>query len=996
MKKYIYIASMALMLSTSVMAEDVSGVVKDAQGTPLVGAKVALVGNPSISCITDDQGFFELNLAKGDWVEISYADVIGKRVKITGTTANVIIQPQDKVIQTGMTSTLGAEQTQAISTVFADELSKNSSPNPYNTLYGLLAGLGVNQQTGWMDNPTLVVRGRGSLNGSGPLIVVDGFPRALEYLNTSEIESVSVLKDGAATAVWGPRGANGVVLITTKRGTYNKMDIDVNYQFGMGFPVNQPKFADGYTYAMAKNEALVNDGLPQQYLESDLNAFKNGTNRDVYANTDWLKEGLRDRSFNNQAEFIFRGGGKWLRYYTSLNYKNDYGILNSNYTDYSERYNSQMKKYNLNLRMNLDIDVTPYTTAKLTMLGMLYERKRPNTDEATLFGNLFKTPSAAFPVKTSHGIWGGNTVYKDNPIARIADVGYYKEDQRMLQSDLRIIQDFSMITPGLRAELAVSYDNSATYRETGKKDFMYEANTPVLNPGTGLYEIVTTQFGANSALEINNEGLADQFIRANLEAKVAYDRYFGKHAIAVTGLYRQESLTPTGAKKARYRQYITGTASYGYDSKYLLDVVVNHSGTSVAPEGARFRTYPAVSAAWVVSNEAFMKSVSAINNLKLRASWGKSGYDSFDYYMDRQYWTGSNTGQFFYDDNSNAEYGLREGTLALKDMSCEVSDKFNVGIDLMLLNKLTLTADWFLDKRRSILVDGSKMFSSVLGATMPKVFNGAVDTKGVDLALNWQESKKDFKYNIGATFSYAKSNVKENGEGYQPYSYLSAKGYPIGQMFGLEAIGYFRDEADIAKSPVQTYSDVRPGDIKYKDQNNDKKIDQNDRIAIGKSSSFPDIYYGINLGFEYKGFGVDMLFQGAAGYSKMLNTASVYWPLRNNTNISMWYLEDKIRWTEQTKDIANVPRLTTLNSANNFQNSTQWLVDGSFFKLRNLNVYYNLPQQWVKKMKMEKFQVFARGNNLFSLDHVKYMNCEDFGVGYPDMLSVYMGVSVNF
>lgn len=995
-KKYIYIASMALALSTSVLAEEVAGTVKDTQGKPLVGAKVFLVGNPSVNSITNEQGVFALDVEKGDWIEVSFADIVGKRVQVKGSKADITILPQDKVLHTGMTTFLGAGQTQALSSVYADEMDKNASPNPYNALYGLLPGLGVNQQTGWLDNPSLIVRGRGSLNGAAPLIVVDGFPRAIEYLSTTEIESVTVLKDGAATAVWGPRGANGVVLVTTKRGTYNKMNVGVNYRFGMGFPINQPKFADASTYAMARNEALVNDGLLPQYTESDLAAFKNGTNRDVYANTNWLKEGLRDNSFNNQAELTFRGGGKWLRYYTLLNYKNDYGILNSDYTDYSERYNSQMKKYNLNLRVNLDIDVTPYTTAKLSMLGMLYERKRPNTAEADIFNNLFKVPSASFPVKTSHGVWGGNTVYKDNPIARIADVGYYKEDQRMLQSDLRIIQDLSMLTPGLKAELAVSYDNSATYRETANKDFMYEVNTSVLNPESGNYEINTEIFGKDGALSVTNTGLADQFIRANLEAKVGYDRYFGKHGLTVTGLYRQESLTPTGAAKARYRQYITGMASYSYDAKYLLDVVVNHSGTSVAPKGDKYRTYPAVSAAWVVSNEAFMENVSVINNLKLRASWGRSGYDGFDYYLDRQYWTGANTGQFFYDDNTTGAYGFREGTLAIKNMSCELSDKYNVGLDMQLLNKLTFTADWFMDRRRSILVDGSKMISSVLGATVAQQFAGAVDTKGVDASLNWQDVKKDFKYNIGATFSYAKSNVIENGEGYQPYSYLSAKGYTIGQTFGLEAIGYFRDNSDIANSPTQTFSEVRPGDIKYKDQNNDKKIDKNDRIAIGKSSSIPETYYGINLGFEYKGFGVDLLFQGVAGYSKMLNTASVYWPLRNNTNISTWYLEDKVRWTEQTKDIANVPRLTTQNSANNFQNSTQWLVDGSYFKLRNLNVYYNLPQQWTKKMKMEKFQVFARANNLFSLDKVKYLNCEDLGVNYPDMLSVYMGVSVNF
>lgn len=885
-------------------------------------------------------------------------------------------------------------QTSAISTVTSEELEKNSTPNPYNALYGLLPGLSVLQQTGWTENAKLIVRGRGSLNGAEPLIVVDGFPRPLEYLNIAEIESVSVLKDGAATAVWGPRGANGVIVITTKRGKEVKMNIDVNYRFGIGFPINQPGFVDAHTYALAKNEALLLDGLQPQYAEAHLEAFKNGNNRDLYADTNWQNEGLRNQSYNNQADFTFQGGGKRLRYFTMLSYKNDYGVLNPVYTDYSERYNTQMKKYGLNFRMNLDVDVTSTTTAKLTMLGMLQERKRPNTAESKLFTNLYKTPSAAFPVKTSNGYWGSNTIYNDNPIARIADVGYYKENQRMLQADLRITQNLSVITKGLSAEIAISYDNSATYQETGKKNFLYEINSLVLNPENNNYEVNTDRFGDNKALQVDNKDLADQYIRANLEAKVRYDRSFGKHAVAASGLYRQESLTPTGKTNSRYRQYITATAGYCYDNRYLLDVVVNHSGTSVLPEGDRFRTYPAVSAGWVLSNESFMKPVSFIDLLKIRASWGRSGYDGFDYYLDRQYWVGGSG--FVTNDAGGTMSGLKEGRLAITDMSYEVSDKYNAGLDLCLFKNLTFTADYFMDRRRNILVDGAGMVSSALGIELSKTFTGAVDTKGFELALNWSDKNEDFKYNVGANLSYAKTKIVENGEGYKAYPYLSAKGYPIGQTFGLEAIGYFRDEEDIVKSPTQTFSDVRPGDIKYKDQNNDKKIDSNDRIAIGYSSTIPELYYGINLGFEYKGFGVDMLLQGVGRYSKMLNVASVYWPLRNNTNISTWYMEDKIRWTEETKDIANVPRLTTLNSSNNFQNSTQWLVNGAYLKLRNLNVYYNLPQHWIKKIKLEKCQVFARANNLFSLDHVDYSNCEDLSVNYPDMLSVYFGFNVKF
>ena len=826
---------------------------------------------------------------------------------------------QDKVIDLGTQTTTELRKTQAVSTIYSDELDKNATTSPYNAIYGLLPGLSVMQNTSWgTDKSRLNVRGRGSLNGDTPLFVVDGFARPLEYINLSEIESISVLKDGAATALWGGRGANGVVLITTKRGIYNQKDIKVDYKFGLGLPVNQPEFADAYTYAKARNEALR----------------------------------LKDKF---------------------------------------DKENLEMKKYFLNLRMNLDVDITDATKLKLSMLGMLRETKRPTTSEATLFEQIFNTPSAAFPVQTQNGFWGSNNVLKTNPIANLADVGYYKLNQRMLQADLRLVQDLSVLTRGLSAELAIAYDNNATYQETAKKSFMYQT----IEKGTDGEPIYTNYGNPNDELEISNKGLANQYIHANFEAKVNYHRTWDKHDFTASAMFRQESMTLTGANNSRYRQYIIGTAGYNFDNRYMVDIVANCFGSSVLGKNDKYRAYPAISAAWILSNENFMKEISAFDYLKLRASYGRSGYDIYDYDMDKQYWVGSGA-YYFQAGNTSAGSSLKEGVLAMEQLDLEVADKYNIGLDMSLFKGLTFSIDGFYDKRTNILIDGSGLISSAIGVTIPQMNAGKVETKGTELSAMWKKEYKDFNYYIGANFSYAKSKVVENGEGYQPYGYLSKKGYPVGQCFGWEAIGYFRDEADIKSSPVQKFSEVRPGDVKYRDLNGDNVIDNNDQKAIGYSTAIPEIYYGINLGFEYKGFGVDALFQGVAHYSVMLNTASVYWPLRNNTNISSWYLNDRIRWTEETKDIANVPRLTTLDNANNFRNSTQWLENGSYFKLRNLNVYYNLPSSWAKKVKMEKIQVYARANNLFSLDHVKYMNSEDLKINYPDMTSVYFGLNINF
>lgn len=381
--------------------------------------------------------------------------------------------------------------------------------------------------------------------------------------------------------------------------------------------------------------------------------------------------------------------------------------------------------------------------------------------------------------------------------------------------------------------------------------------------------------------------------------------------------------------------------------------------------------------------------------MKLRCSWGQAGSDDIAYDLDKHYWSGY--GNYFYGDGNISMGGIKEGTPAINNLTLERVNKYNVGIDLQLLKKLSLTADVYMHKYDNTLIDVSNLYSSVFGNSIPLQNMGKSEYKGFELSATWRDQiGKDLKYYVGANVSRVKSEVIENGEGYKEYAYMSGKGLPVGQIFGLEAIGYFNDQEDIDASPQQQFSTVSPGDIKYKDQNQDNVIDYRDVVAIGHSGSIPEWYGGLQLGLEYKGFGIDLLFQGAAGLSRLLNASSVYQPLRNNTNVSKWYMEDKIRWTEETKDVANMPRLSTLDNANNYQTSTQWLVDGSYLKLRNINVYYNLPKKWIMPLRMENCQVYLRGNNIFSLDHVPYLNCESMSVNYPDIASVYAGVNIKF
>ncbi len=933
-----------------------------------------------------------MELEEGDYIDLNYADVVLKRVRVTGETMNIVLDShKDGMSDLGFMKRTEENRTQSVSTIYADQLMKGatSTNRVNNALFGLIPGLQLSQNAGWRTNAGMKIRG---VSGS-PLVLVDGFQRGLTNMTLEEIESVQVLKDGAATALYGARAANGVLLINTKRGVYNSFDIDVNYRHGFNFPINQPEMADAYTYAMAQNEALHYDGLPLQYTAKQLENFKQGTNPNFYPNTDWVKEGMRDFSQNNQFNIMVRGGGQRVRYMALLDYKNEFGLLNEDYTHYSDRYNSQIRNYELDLRINLDVDVTPATKVKFSLYGIITEDKRPNTGIDAIFQNLYNVPSAAFPIKTANGNWGSNSVFKMNPIAAIADVGYVQENRRLLEGDMRLTQDLSMFVKGLNAEVAVAYDNSATYQDIGSKTYLYE----IFNQTAAGLPTTKTE-GSNSTLQVSSSKLSDQFIRASVEAKLNYDRTFNKHQVAASVVYRQEMEEPLGVNGAYYRQNVMGFAGYNYDNRYMLDVVANYYGTSVLLEGDKFRFYPAVSAGWNIANEAFLEDVSQLDMLKLRASWGRSATDGLDYGLGNYFWISDKTsGKYAFGESLGTPVnGLREQQLPMYRLELETADKYNIGVDLRMWKNFTASAEVFYDRRTNILVDNNRT-SGMLGVTPAKSNIGENETRGLELSMGWNQQLKDFNYYVNANWGLNDSKVIENGQAYQPYDYLYTKGHKIGQLFGLEAIGYFNDEEDIANSPEQTFSVVRPGDVKYKDQNGDKRIDSEDRVAIGKSTSIPDMVYGLNLGFEYKGFGIDMTFNGVSGLTKQLNVSSVHQPLRNgNTNIATWYLKDKVRWTESTKDIANVPRLSTLSNENNYQTSTQWIADGSFFKLRNLNVYYTLPQAWSKKMKMDKCQVYAKALNVFSIDKIDYFNCEDIALGYPDLFSVYVGLNINF
>ena len=414
--------------------------------------------------------------------------------------------------------------------------------------------------------------------------------------------------------------------------------------------------------------------------------------------------------------------------------------------------------------------------------------------------------------------------------------------------------------------------------------------------------------------------------------------------------------------------------------------------TNKLQPGHNIGIFPAVSSAWVLSKEDFLKNVKAIDLLKLRVSYGIVGNDytsSADLYK-QTYGSGST---YYFGDNYTSVTGMTELRLATTGLTYEKSQKTNIGLDGRFWDAIDLTAEAYYEKRTDILVSTAGSVSGVIGATPSMSNDGIVENKGIELGLNINQTVGDFKYNVGGQFTYARSNIINNNEGFVQYDYLKQTGKPVGQIIGYEAIGFFKDQADINGSPAQLLSTVVPGDIKFKDQNNDGKINELDKVALGYNTTCPEIYFSVNFNMEYKGLGIEANFQGVSNYSAILNTTSMFWPLRNNTNLSTYYYEN--RWTADNPN-ALFPRLSTLQNDNNFNTNSVWVKDRSYIKLRTCEIYYKFPEKLLAKSFISKAKIYLRGMNLFSIDNLKIVDPESYGIAYPMTASFNMGVNVGF
>lgn len=922
---------------------------------------------------------------------------------------------KSQTIDVGANRTFTREQsTAAVSVITNKDVNHRGSNNIGNNILGQGNGLVALQGAGLYNaaNPTFYVRGLQSLSTSTPLILVDGVERSIDNVIAEDVESVSILKDAAATALYGYKGANGAILITTKHGQYNSRSIVFTYDHGFNYLIDKPKFADAYTYGMAVNEALRNEGSSVRYSDAVLQSYKEGTNPLYYPNVNWADETFRNISHTNKFNLEFKGGSKNFRYFTNVNLVTNKGFIN-NY-DYNDGYSTQDKYTRATIRSNMDMDLTDKTKLHTHIFGLLSEQSQPGS-QANLWNMVYTVPANAFPVKATDEIWGGDgTFTTNNPVAQSAGAAYYKNHSRALYADVVLEQDLSAITKGLSFKAQLGYDTHSNIYEDHSRTYRYGYYT-VANYTGGIVDpanatLTTDGEDGNMGTGANNNSWTRH---AFWNVSLNYDRTFGKHALYSQLKYDYEYSDYTGTNTTIYRQNYSLWTHYGYDNRYMADLALILSGSSRLAKGSKWGFSPTFSASWNIHNEQFMKDVKWVNFLKLRASIGMIQTDNLPgdnvwTYYDQFYVMDGVTYPFYsYGSSFGRTYIAQAATQSL---GREKAIKFNIGFDATLFEGLNVSFDYYFQKRKDIWVSTAGAYTGVFGLTTPYENMGVVNSHGIEVAVDYSKQIGDWAFNIGANLNLNKNTIKEQAEEPQLYSNLVSTGLPLNQLFGYKSLGFFQKSDDLNGDgiissdefatlgyPEQTFTTIRPGDVRYEDVNKDGKIDANDRTAIGYSTSCPELVYNFHLGATWKGLGIDAVFQGVGRYSGVMNTNGMFRSAVSTNTLSQYLYDNS--WSAERGNTENplFPRLSSTSNANNDLTSTLNLFDRSYLKLRSVELFYNLPDELMAKTKfMQKAKVYVRGVDLFTADHLSEGDAGSYGAVMPLTRSVQIGATMTF
>lgn len=878
--------------------------------------------------------------------------------------------------------------TGAISTVKGSDLQTNFTTNFSNKLFGRIPGLTVMAGGAEPGNDYAGVISRGlntfGFGGTGMLILVDGIESVYADLVPEEVESVTLLKDASATAMYGSRGANGVMLVTTKRGDAGKLKVVFSTQQGIQSGMRLPQFVGSYDYARLYNEALVNDGKAEKYTAADLDSYQKGDDKYFHPDVNWYNQVLRKTAPISNYNLNFSGGSSTVKYFVLLNYLKSSNLYQKtgSLSDFSINGSYQR----VNFRSNVDINLTKWLSAAITLGGTVVDKANPAANTTGgIFNQMAQLPPNAFPVYNPNNTLSRNSLFS-NPLGDILNKGFYTSNGRTLQTTVGFTGLLDMLTKGLSVTGRISFNSYFQSLSNKSRNYLSFATSKGL-AGDTIY----TPYSLNTSL-VGSEGESDQYRNLVYQAFVNYDRTFGIHAVNGVLMYNADEYTISGNSEPVKHVNVSGRATYSYDQKYIGELSFSYMGSNYFPKDGRFGLFPAASVGWIVSNEGFFKDNSLVNFLKIRGSYGIVGNDkiggpNFMYLQSYPYYS-----QYYFGTANSGSNAIVQGFPANTNVTWEKEKSANIGIEATILNHVDISLDLFNRDRYDILVQPNVTGADFMGYSKPYLNQGKANNKGFEATLRYYTDKsKDFQFFAEASVWYYKNKVVYNSEALKLNDYQYQTGQPIGQPFGLVALGFFKDQADIDASPKQIWTVVKPGDVKYQDQNGDDMIDQNDSYPIGKPGA-PNITGSLHLGTKYKGFDLDLFFQGVTGNTAYFSGLNFH-ALQNNGQIGTIALD---RWTQATAETATYPRLTTYNDDNNFRYSTLWQRDGSFIKLRSVELGYTLPSRIVNLAKLENARFFINGTNLFSLDHMEGYKDPEFGSSYPATRSFSIGVKVQF
>lgn len=1003
----------------------VTGKVVDNLGLPLPGVTVTNK-TTSKSTQTNADGNYQISATSGSTLIFRFLGFITEEVAVGNNgVVNLSMKSSETVLNEVTVIAYGEQKkvslTGAISSINSEELVKSPLPNVANSLAGKVTGLATVQSSGQpgADNPEIFVRGVASLSTarSQPLMIVDGVERSFMTLDPNEIESISILKDASATAVYGVRGANGVIIVTSKRGKVGKAKISSSFSTGLQQPTRLLDFADSYTYALRYNEAALNDDpnlnpATLKFSPEAIEAFRTGSNPLIYSNTDWLDYLLKPTTSQLQGNINVSGGTEKLKYFTSLGILNQDGLFKTFDTQYD--YNFSFKRYNY--RSNIDLQVTNTTKLGLTIGGQVGISNQPNTKGN--FNELFRTIYWSVPF-SGPGLIDGKYVlsgerYIPGPKKDGLQEFYGEGFSNILNSTLNVDLDVEQQIPfikGLKFRSKFAYNTD--YRHSKIRNSSINTYIPVylrdVDPTANITsdEIVFQRSGVNGNLSYGESyGTGRNWY---LEGGFSYNNTFGKkHNVGGLLLYNQQKIyypqqfpdIPLGLVG------LVGRVTYDYKNTYLADFNIGYNGSENFARDKRFGVFPAASVGWIVSNESFMKKLSFIDFMKLRVSYGVVGNDrlgSTRLNGDRFLYLPSSfnpqTGNYsFGTDNPVNRPAAAEGRIGNPNVTWETAKKQNYGLDLEFLKtKLGVTFDYFIENRSDILTFRGTV-PSFVAYDLPAVNIGVVENKGFEVELKWSQSvNNNFRYRISANVSHTKNKIVFQDEVPQTEPYLYRTGNPVGQPFGYVFDRFYNDnDPRNATLPDHQYN-LKPGDMVYKDLNGDNVINQNDQKAIG-FPTYPLYNAGLNLGFEYKNFDLTMSWAGAANTSRMLDeTYRVAFGATLDRSL-LQYMADG-RWTPETADRATYPRMTLTGSANNSRNSDFWLRDASYLRLRNLEVAYNFKGAFLKKIGVSNLRAFLNGANLLTITKLDITDPESrtgSDSQYPLTKIYNLGLRVSF